>query len=66
MVNELTDTLTQIYNECFLLIKVKISSCDLPFMSPLIKHLRNLRNKSMKKHGLLKDTRLQELNISFL
>lgn len=66
MVNELTDTLTQIYNECFLLIKVKISSCDPPFMSPLIKHLCNLRNKSMKKHGLLKDTRLQELNTSFL
>ena len=60
MVNELTDTLTLMYNECFPLIKVKTSSRDPPFMSPLIKHLCNLRNKSMKRHGFLIDTTLQE------
>ena len=60
MVNELTDTLTLMYNECFPLIKVKISSRDPPFMSPLIKHLCNLRNKSMKRYGFLIDTTLQE------
>ena len=60
MVNELSDTLTLMYNECFPLIKVKISSCDPPFMSPLIKHLCNLRNKSMKRYGFLIDTTLQE------
>ena len=59
MVNELTDTLTLMYNECFPLIKVKISSRDPPFMSPLIKHLCNLRNKSMKRYGFLIDTMLQ-------
>ena len=29
-------------------------------MSPLIKHLCNLRNKGMKRHGFLIDTTLQE------
>ena len=53
-------TLTLMYNECFPLIKVKISSRDPPFMSPLIKHLCNLRNKSMKRYGFLIDTTLQE------
>ena len=48
------------YDECFPLIKVKISSRDLPFMLPLIKHLCNLRNKSMKRYGLLEGTMLQE------
>ena len=60
MGNELTDTLTLMYNECFPLIKVKISSRDPHFMSPLIKHLCNLRNKSMKRYALLINSTLQE------
>ena len=60
MVNELTDTSTLMYNECFPLIKVKTSSRDPPFMSPLIKHLCNLKNKSMKRHGFLIHTTLHE------
>jgi len=52
--------LTLMYSECFPLIKVKTSSRDPPFMEPLIKHLCNLRNKSMKRHGFLIDTTLQE------
>ena len=35
-------------NECFPQIKVRISSRDPPFMSPLVKHLCNLRNKQIK------------------
>ena len=35
-------------NECFPQIKVRISSRDPPFMSPLVKHLCNLRKKQIK------------------
>ena len=42
-------------------IKVKLSTCDLPFMSPLVKHLLDLRKKSdKKKHDLELSNQLQE------
>lgn len=41
----LTDSLGNIFNECFPVIKVKMSSRDPPYMSPLVKHLCNIRNK---------------------
>ena len=50
------NTLTGIFNECFSLMKVKVSSRDLPsppppppYMSPLVKHLCTIRNRNAKK-----------------
>ena len=42
------DSILSLINECFPQIKVRISSRDPPFMSPLVKHLCNLRNKQIK------------------
>ena len=36
------------FNECFPLIKVKVSTREPPYMSPLVKHLCNKRNKQIK------------------
>ena len=44
----LSDSILSLVNECFPQIKVRISSRDPPFMSPLVKHLCNLRNKQIK------------------
>ena len=45
---KLNDSILSLINECFPQIKVRISSRDPPFMSPLVKHLCNLRNKQIK------------------
>ena len=45
---KLSDSILSLVNECFPQIEVRISSCDPPFMSPLVKHLCNLRNKRIK------------------
>ena len=37
------------FNDCFPLIKVKISSKDPPFMTPLVKHLCKIRNRQIKR-----------------
>ena len=44
----LNDKIPSIFNECFPLIKVKVSTRDPPYMSPLVKHLCNKRNKQIK------------------
>ena len=44
----LNDTLFNLYDECFPLIKVRMSTRDPPFMSPLVKHLCNKRNQNIK------------------
>ena len=44
----LNDKIFSIFNECFPLIKVKVSTRDPPYMSPLVKHLCNKRNKQIK------------------
>ena len=44
----LNDKIFSISNECFPLIKVKVSTHDPPYMSPLVKHLCNKRNKQIK------------------
>ena len=41
----LNDRLWTMFDERFPLIRVKVSSKDPPFMSPLVKHLCNIRNK---------------------
>ena len=38
-------------NECFPLIKDKVSSRDPPYISPLVKHLYNIRNRNTNKYG---------------
>ena len=38
-VRRLSETLLLMFNECFPIIKVRISSRDPPYMSPLVKHL---------------------------
>ena len=37
------------FDKCFPLIKVRMSSCDPPFMSPLVKHLLKQRKKAIKR-----------------
>ena len=44
-VRVLNERLWIMFDESFPLIRVKVSSRDLPFMSPLVKHLCNIRNK---------------------
>ena len=38
-------------NECFPLIKDKVSSRDPLYMSSMVKHLYNIRNRNTKKYG---------------
>ena len=45
----LNDTITNMFNDCFPLIKVKMSTRDPPYMSPLVKHLCKIRNKNIAK-----------------
>ena len=45
---KLIDSILSLVNECFSQIKARISLRDPPFMSPLVKHLCNLRNKQIK------------------
>ena len=45
-VKVLENELWVMFESCFPLIKVKISSRDPPYMSPLVKHLCNIRNKT--------------------
>ena len=42
-------TITNMFNDCFPLIKVKMSTRDAPYMSPLVKHLCKIRNKNIAK-----------------
>ena len=44
----LNDKISSIFNGCFPLIKVKVSTRDPPYMSTLVKHLCNKRNKQIK------------------
>ena len=54
------ETLLRMFNECFPLIKVKVSSHDPPYMSPLVKHLCNIRNKNMRHSNQADNFALQE------
>ena len=50
-VNEVVCTLSNVignmFNDCFPLIKVRVSSKDPPFMTPLVKHLCKIRNRQI-------------------
>ena len=49
------DKLWSIFDERFPLIKVKMSSRHLPYMSPLVKHLCNIRNKISRYCGAVEN-----------
>ena len=47
-VSILTDAIGGMYDDCFPLIKVKVSSRDPPYMTPLVKHLCKMRNRQIR------------------
>jgi hypothetical protein len=47
-VSILTDAIGGMFNYCFPLIKVKVSSRDPPYMTPLVKHLYKMRNRQIR------------------
>ena len=59
-VRRLGETLLLMLNECFPIIKVRISSRDPPYMSPLVKHLCKIRNKNSRSHRQSENRVLQE------
>ena len=59
-VRRLSETLLLMFNECFPIIKVRISSRDPPYMSPLVKHLCKIRNKNSRSHRHSENPVLQE------
>ncbi len=60
-VSLLSTSLNAIFNECFPLIKVKMSSRDPPYMSPLVKYLCKIRNRTNKnKQNEEENVRIQK------
>lgn len=53
----LNKEIVSMFNESFPLIKIKSSTRDPPYMSPLVKHLCKIRNKQIHRGA---DTKLQE------
>ena len=60
MVKRFYEMIWPLFEKCFLLIKVRSSTRDPPFMSPLVKHLLKLRKKAIKKRDTESNLRLQE------
>lgn len=60
MIDRLNYDLLNLMNTCFPIIKVKTSSRDPPFMSPLIKRLCNIRNKYIRKNKYVENIELQD------
>ncbi len=58
-VSLLSTSLNVIFNECFPLIKVKMSSRDPPYMSPLVKYLCKIRNRNKHKQNEEENVRIQ-------
>ena len=48
----LNNIISSAFNNCFPLIKVKLSTRDPPYMSPLVKHLCKTRNKNIRKESM--------------
>ena len=59
-VRRLSETILLMFNECFPIIKVRISSRDPPYMSPLVEHLCKIRNKKSRSHRQSENPVLQE------
>ena len=60
MLSKFYEVIYPLFEKCFPRIKVKLSTRDPPFMSPLVKHLLDLWKKAIKKHDLELSDRLQE------
>ncbi len=58
-VSRLSTSLNAIFNECFPLIKVKMSSRNPPYMSPLVKYLCKIRNRYKHKQNEEENVRIQ-------
>ena len=56
----LNSRLYAMFHESFPLIRVKVSSRDPPYMSPLVKHLCNIRNRIAHRGGHVENLILQE------
>ena len=50
-VQKLNDALGNMFDECFPLISIKMSSRDPPYITPLVKHLCKIRNKNRDKYN---------------
>ena len=59
-VRRLSETLSLMFSECFPVIKVRMSSRDPPYMSPLVKHLCKIRKKNTRSHRESENHVLQE------
>ena len=44
----ISNVIGNMFNDCFPLIKVRVSSKDPPFMTPLVKHLCKIRNRQIE------------------
>ena len=60
MLSKFYEVIYPLFEKCFPRIKVKLSTRDPPFMSPLVNHILDLRKKAIKKHDLELSDRLQE------
>ena len=47
MINNFYNKIWPIYEECFPIIKTRVSSRDPPFLSPIVKHLLKLRKNAI-------------------
>ena len=52
MFSKFYEVIYPLFEKCFPRIKVKLSTRDPPFMSPLVKHLLDLRKKAIKNMTL--------------
>ena len=59
-VSHLSETLFLMFNECFLIVKARISPQDLPYMSPLLEYLSKIRKKNSRSHRQSENHVLQE------
>ncbi len=60
MINNFYNKIWPIYEECFPIIKTRVSSRDPPFLSPIVKHLLKLRKNAINKRDNESSHRLQE------
>ena len=61
----LNTSLWSMFNESFPLVRVRVSSRDPPYMSPLVKHLCKIRNKTAQ-HGNQAENIIRQKKINAL
>ena len=60
MANNFYNKIWPIFEECFPVIKTRVSSRDPPFLSPIVKHLLKLRKNAINKRDTESSHHLQE------